>query len=128
MKSEFGTKGWTPERLGSLNGKSYVITGANAGAGFEATKILLSKGAEVVMLNRNEKKSNKAIADLKEQFGADASVSFVRMDLAELSSVRSAAKEVLHVVFKLNRFQSHFISFARHYYNSSFALLHLVKQ
>ena len=49
----FGPKGWTPERLGSLAGKTYVITGANAGAGFEATRILLSKGAKVVMLNRN---------------------------------------------------------------------------
>ena len=99
---EFGKKGWTPERLGSLNGKTYIITGANAGAGFEATKILLSKGAEIVMLNRNEKKSNKAIDDLKEQFGANAKVSFIKMDLAELSSVRNAAKEVNKTVPKIN--------------------------
>lgn len=58
---EFGKQGWTPERLGSLSGKTYVITGANTGAGFEATRIFLSKGAKVVMLNRNEHKSNKAI-------------------------------------------------------------------
>ena len=31
--SQFGPKGWTPERLGSLDGKTFVITGANAGAG-----------------------------------------------------------------------------------------------
>ena len=70
--NQFGKQGWTPERLGNLSDKNFVITGANAGAGFEATKILLSKGAEVVMLNRNEEKSNKAIDDLMEQFGADA--------------------------------------------------------
>jgi len=40
----FGAKGWTPERLGSLAGKTYVISGANAGAGFEATRVFLSKG------------------------------------------------------------------------------------
>ena len=56
MNNKFGKKGWTPERLGDLKGKIYVITGANAGAGFEATKIFLNKGAEVVMLNRSEKK------------------------------------------------------------------------
>ena len=95
---EFGKQGWTPERLGSLSDKTYVITGANTGAGFEATRILLSKGAEVVMLNRNEKKSNKAIDDLKEQFGADAKVSFIKMDLAVLSSVRNAAEEVIKTV------------------------------
>lgn len=36
-KNKFGPQGWTPERLGSLAGKTYLITGATAGAGFEAT-------------------------------------------------------------------------------------------
>ena len=99
---DFGKKGWTPERLGNLNGKTYVITGANAGAGFEASKILLGKGAEVVMLNRNEQKTAKAIADLKEELGASANVSFIKMDLAELSSVRNAAKEVMEKVPQIN--------------------------
>ena len=52
-KNPFGPKGWTPERLGDLAGKTYVVTGANVGAGFEATRVFLSKGARVVMLNRN---------------------------------------------------------------------------
>lgn len=86
--SKFGKQGWTPARIGNLSGKIYVITGANAGAGFEATRILLSKGAVVVMLNRSDQKSNEAIQDLKGQFGADAKVSFIKMDLAELSSVQ----------------------------------------
>lgn len=101
-KNEFGKKGWTPKRLGSLKGKTYVITGANTGAGFEASKILLNKGAEVLMLNRNEKKSNKAIEELKEQFGASAKISFIKMDLASLSSVRNAAKEVVNTVAKID--------------------------
>ena len=100
--NEFGKQGWTPERLGNLSGKTYVITGANAGAGYEASKILLSKGAEVVMLNRNEKKSNKAIDKLKEQFGKDAKVSFIKMDLAALSSVRNAANEVIQTVPRID--------------------------
>ena len=97
-KKKFGPKGWTPEQLGSLAGKTYVITGANAGAGFEATRILLSKGAKVVMLNRNPEKSAAAIADLKQEFGEEADVRFVRMDLAVLDSVRDAAAEVLATV------------------------------
>jgi len=94
----FGPKGWTPEQLGSLTGKTYVITGANAGAGFEATRVFLSKGASVVMMNRNADKSNAAIATLKQEFGSDADVTFVRMDLAVLDSVRDAAAEVLEKV------------------------------
>ena len=97
-KNQFGPEGWTPERLGSLKGKTYLITGATSGTGFEASKILLSKGAEVVMLNRNPKKSADAIAALKQELGSGADVSFIRMDLAEQASVRKAAEEVLEKV------------------------------
>ena len=97
-KIQFAPKGWTPERIESLDGKTYVITGANVGAGFEVTRVFLSKGAKVVMLNRNANKSKAAIATLKKEYGTDADVSFVRMDLAVLDSVREAAAEVLEKV------------------------------
>lgn len=101
-KTKFGPKGWTPERLGSLAGKTYLITGANNGAGFEATRVFLSKGASVVMLNRSGDKSAAAIAKLKQEFGSDADVTFVRMDLAVLDSVREAAAEVLKKVPRID--------------------------
>ncbi len=91
----FGPMGWTPKRLDSLAGKTYVITGGNAGAGFQATRILLSKGAKVVMLNRSVEKSTAALAELKQEFGTEAAISFLRMDLADLASVRTAAAELL---------------------------------
>ncbi|WP_299586849.1 SDR family oxidoreductase [uncultured Tateyamaria sp.] len=94
----FGPKGWTPERLGSRAGKTYVITGANAGTGFQAARTFLSKGAKVVMLNRSAEKSAVAVAALKEEFGADADVHFVRMDLSDLASVRAAAEEVRQTI------------------------------
>ncbi|MFD2741585.1 SDR family NAD(P)-dependent oxidoreductase [Sulfitobacter aestuarii] len=98
----FGPKGWTPARLGNLVGKTYVITGANAGAGFQAARILLSKGAKVVMLNRSAEKSTAAVKELKQEFGSSAEVSFVRMDLAEQASVRAAAEEVLKTVPRID--------------------------
>lgn len=91
----FGKQGWTPDRIENLEGKTFLITGSNGGAGFEATKILLSKGAEVIMLNRNATKSEFAIAQLKKEFGTKAKVSFIKMDLAELSSVRNAASQII---------------------------------
>ncbi len=100
--TQFGPKGWTPERLGSLVGKTYVITGANAGAGFQAARILLAKGAKVVMLNRSVEKSTAAVSALKNEFGLSADVSFVRMDLAELASVRAAAKDLLRTVSQID--------------------------
>jgi NAD(P)-dependent dehydrogenase (short-subunit alcohol dehydrogenase family) len=94
----FGPKGWTPDRLASLAGRTFLITGANSGTGFEAARILLSKGASVVMLNRNPEKSAAAIAELKAELGETADVRFVRTDLASLGSVREAAAEVLETV------------------------------
>ncbi|MBU2963449.1 SDR family oxidoreductase [Citreicella sp. C3M06] len=98
----FGPKGWTPERLGPQAGKTYLITGANAGAGFQAARILLSKGARIVMLNRSAERSTAAIAKLKQDFGAGAEVSFVRMDLSDLASVRAAATELLNTVPRID--------------------------
>lgn len=100
--NKFGKQGWTPERLGNLTGKTYVITGTTSGTGFEAAKILLSKGARVVMLNRNLKKSKDTIAVLKQELGHDINVINIQMDLAELASVRKAAAEVLKTVAKID--------------------------
>ena len=50
------------------------------------------------MMNRNADKSTAAIATLKQEFGSDADVTFVRMDLAVLDSVRKAAADVLEKV------------------------------
>jgi NAD(P)-dependent dehydrogenase (short-subunit alcohol dehydrogenase family) len=101
-KKQFGPKGWTPERLGSLAGRTYVITGANTGAGFEATRVFLSKGAKVVMMNRNADKSSAAIVALKQEYSSEADVTFVRMDLAVLDSVREAAAEVIEKVPRID--------------------------
>ncbi|MFW2334340.1 SDR family oxidoreductase [Ilumatobacter sp.] len=98
----FGPRGWTPDRLGPQNGKTFLITGANAGTGFQAARILLGKGATVVMLNRSAGRSEEAVAKLKEELGASAEVSFVRTDLAELGSVRDAAAEVLETVPRID--------------------------
>ncbi|WP_290496805.1 SDR family oxidoreductase [Hyphomonas sp. UBA4494] len=98
----FGPKGWTPERLGDLSGKTYLITGANSGAGFQAARTLLKIGAKVVMLNRSTEKSKAAIGELKQEIGEAADVSFVRLDLAVLDSVREAAAEVLTTVPRID--------------------------
>ncbi len=98
----FGPQGWTPERLGSLAGKTFVITGANAGAGFEAARILLSKKARVVMLNRSAEKSEAAIEKLKKVCGPETDVRFIRMDLADLDSVRMAARKVLETTPRID--------------------------
>lgn len=85
-----------------MNGKTYVITGTTSGIGFEAVRILLSKGAKVVMLNRNPKKTEDAIKVLKQEIGNDIHVSNIIMDLAEQDSVKKAAEEVLKAVHHID--------------------------
>ena len=97
-KNQFGPEGWTPDHLITLSSKTYLITGANSGVGFQAARILLSKDASVVMLNRNPNKSEAAISELKREFGDTAKVSYITMDLGDLASVRQASKEILDKV------------------------------
>ena len=85
------SSGWTPELIENLEGKSVVITGASSGIGLEATKILLSKGAEVTMLNRNEQKSNRIMQEIKNELGENVSLNYVKLDLSDLASVRQAS-------------------------------------
>ncbi len=101
-KNKFGKEGWMPSRIKSLKGQTFVITGATSGTGFEAAKILLSKGAKVVMLNRNPKKSENTISLLKEELGKDLEISAIQMDLSEQTSVKKAAAEVLKTVTQID--------------------------
>ncbi len=100
--NQFGKKGWTPERIKDLSGETFVITGTTSGTGFEAAKILLSKKAKVVMLNRNPKKSEDTIAALKQELGNGIDVSNIQMDLGDQSSVKKAAEEILNSVPKID--------------------------
>ncbi|MCH1534435.1 MAG: SDR family NAD(P)-dependent oxidoreductase [Schleiferiaceae bacterium] len=98
----FGPDGWTPDRIKDLKGKTFVITGTTSGTGYEAARILLSKNARVVMLNRNAKKAAATTAQLKEVLGNSIDVVNIHMDLAEQSSVKKAAAEVLENIDQID--------------------------
>lgn len=100
--NQFGKKGWTPDRIKDLSGKTFVITGTTSGTGFEASRILLSKGARVVMLNRNPQKAEDTTASLKQKVGGTIDVLNIRLDLADQASVRRAAEEVLEKVSRID--------------------------
>ena len=77
-----------------MSGKVVVVTGANAGIGYESIKHLLKQGAKVYGLSRTPSKGEEAIASLN-AFGYKGQALFVRCDLADLASVRTAAEELL---------------------------------
>lgn len=100
--NQFDKKGWTPDRIANLNGKVFIVTGTTSGTGFEATRILLSKGAKVVMLNRNPIKAEDTIATLKQELGNNIDVTNIQMDLSKQASVKKAAEEVLKTVHQID--------------------------
>jgi NAD(P)-dependent dehydrogenase (short-subunit alcohol dehydrogenase family) len=90
-EKRFGPQGWTPDRLPSLAGKTYLITGGNSGIGKEAARMLGARGARVTILCRNRQKAAAAVAELKSA-APQGTFDFIQLELADLSSARLAAK------------------------------------
>ncbi len=90
---QFGSKGWMPDRLPTLAGRTYVVTGGNSGIGFEASRLLSGRGARVIMASRNAARAEAAVGAIKaSQPGAQ--VEYVLLELSSLESVRRAAAEI----------------------------------
>lgn len=56
--------------------------------------MLLSKGAKVYITTRSEEGGERAVDELKEATGKD-SIFFIKLDLQDLLSVKTAAEEFL---------------------------------
>lgn len=59
-----------------------------------AQKVLLSKGAKVYLATRSQEKTEMAIEELKRETGKDT-VFFLRLDLADLPSIKAAAEDFI---------------------------------
>ncbi len=84
---------WTAADIPDLAGHTAVITGANAGIGFETARVLAGRGAVVVLACRNFGQARRA-ADRIAAGDRQARTGIVRLDLASLASVREAAEEI----------------------------------
>ncbi|KAJ4269377.1 hypothetical protein NW764_014156 [Fusarium oxysporum] len=88
----------TPE---TCSGRSYIVTGANSGLGFEAAKHLVSLGAAMVILAvRNLSAGEKAKADIEASTGRTSSSEVWHLDLSSYESVNDFAKRA---TLKLDR-------------------------
>jgi NAD(P)-dependent dehydrogenase (short-subunit alcohol dehydrogenase family) len=84
---------WTADDIPAQAGKTFVITGANSGIGYEAALELARKGAHVVLACRDQGKGRAAVDAIKAKH-APASVSLLELDLADLKSIRRFADAV----------------------------------
>lgn len=85
---------WTSADIGDLAGRTYIVTGATSGIGAETALALAGHGALVVVTGRNPDKL-RAIAGRAAGVATGPPPSAVELDLADLSSVRRAADEIL---------------------------------
>ncbi len=85
-----------------MQGKTVVVTGGNSGIGFETASALAGMGARVVVTARNADKGRAALAAIAQRVGGEAQVQLVVFDLADLSSVRRGAAEVLEQAPRLD--------------------------
>lgn len=86
--------GWTTAQIPDLSDRTYIVTGANSGIGYEAALALAAKGARVVLACRTESKAREALDGVKRARG-DARAEFGALDLASLKSVRAFAEAML---------------------------------
>jgi NAD(P)-dependent dehydrogenase (short-subunit alcohol dehydrogenase family) len=75
-----------------LTGKKVIVTGANSGLGFEAVKAFSKQGAHVILAVRDEPKGQAAVKAILKQ-NDQAKVEVMKLDLADLASVREFAKD-----------------------------------
>ena len=87
------TAAWDPRALPSLEGRTVVVTGGNAGIGYFVSEQLAGAGARVVIAARSGEKARLAMDAIRERV-PDAALEHVRLDLASLASVREAAEEL----------------------------------
>lgn len=86
-------KKWTAAQIPELNGRTFVVTGANSGLGLVTARQIAAHGGHVVLAVRNDIKGQQAAAALRRDQPA-GTLEVRRLDLADLDSVRDFAAGV----------------------------------
>ena len=89
------TRGFTEADVPDQSGKCFIVTGANTGVGFEASRVLAARGARVLLACRDRARAEAAMARIG-QATPDANLAFLLLDQADLASVRAAAELARH--------------------------------
>ncbi|NEC33702.1 oxidoreductase [Streptomyces rubrogriseus] len=84
---------WTAERIGDQSTRVFVVTGANSGLGLATVRALAGRGGHVILAVRDEERGRRAV-QLVLAGQPDARLEVRRLDLSDLDSVRSFAREM----------------------------------
>jgi len=81
--------------MSDLSGRTFLVTGANAGIGYATAQDLAARGGRVFLACRSPQKGEAAAAAIAAAAGNSDQVRFLRLDLADLASVKRCADEFL---------------------------------
>jgi NAD(P)-dependent dehydrogenase (short-subunit alcohol dehydrogenase family) len=87
-------KNWTIADIPQRNSGLAIITGSTEGIGYEDALTLSSTGWTVLVLGRNPQKGAESIARIQQR-NTNAKVSFEKIDLADLASIKSFASRMM---------------------------------
>ncbi|MFF8881877.1 SDR family NAD(P)-dependent oxidoreductase [Streptomyces flaveolus] len=89
MSSVSQSRPWDVHRLPSAEGRSFLVTGGNAGIGYFAAEQLAATGAVVILGSRDRAKADAAMSSIRARVPG-AHLRHLRLDLADLSSLKTA--------------------------------------
>lgn len=82
---------WTPEQINNQSGKTFMVTGANTGLGFETALELAKASAHVILAGRSKQKLSEASARIKAQVPL-AMLDIAVVDLNSIDAIKSFAE------------------------------------
>ena len=85
-------QGFTDRDVPEQSGRTFLVTGANTGIGFETARVLARRGGRVLLGCRSEERAAGAIDRIRSE-SPEADVEFLPLDQADLASVRAAAEQ-----------------------------------
>jgi dehydrogenase/reductase SDR family protein 13 len=77
-----------------LQGRTFLVTGANSGLGRATVEALAARGGRVVLAARSEERTRPVLEGIR-ALHRSAAVEFLHLDVADLASVRRAAEAFL---------------------------------
>ncbi|MFJ3202658.1 SDR family NAD(P)-dependent oxidoreductase [Streptomyces sp. NPDC086989] len=89
MSSAAQNRPWNVHRLPPAEGRTFLVTGGNAGIGYFVAEQLAATGAVVVLGSRDPAKAAAAMASIRSRVSG-AHVRHLQLDLADLSSLKTA--------------------------------------
>jgi len=85
---------WTNDQILNLDGKVFIVTGANSGIGYETSLALAEKGASVIMACRDIERAQHALEAINQAVSSNKLES-IELDLANLQSIETFANSFI---------------------------------